>query len=104
MHSTLKNYQVYSWGLNIKGQLGLGHFESMPHPTLVKSLSHFNISGKKSENKRCILKESEVVVDIACGALHTLALTNKSKVYSSGFGENYSLGHNSNKTISNFIY
>ena len=94
--------QVYSWGLNIKGQLGLGHYESMPHPTLVKSLSHFKIMGKKSENKKCILKENEVVVDIACGALHTLALTNKSKVYSAGFGENYSLGHNSNKTITDF--
>jgi mitogen-activated protein kinase kinase kinase 9 len=94
--------QVYSWGLNIKGQLGLGHYENMPHPTLVKTLSHFKISGKKSENKKCILKESEVIVDIACGALHTLALTNKSKVYSSGFGENYSLGHNSNKTLTDF--
>ena len=48
------------------------------------------------------MKNNEVVVDIACGALHTLALTNNSKVYSCGFGGNYSLGHNSNRTFYEF--
>lgn len=30
--------EVYGWGLNLKGQLGLGNFESRPTPTLVMSL------------------------------------------------------------------
>eukprot|EP00826_Nyctotherus_ovalis_P007055 TRINITY_DN11737_c0_g1_i4.p1 TRINITY_DN11737_c0_g1~~TRINITY_DN11737_c0_g1_i4.p1 ORF type:complete len:240 (+),score=39.80 TRINITY_DN11737_c0_g1_i4:71-790(+) len=30
---------VYSWGLNLKGQLGLGHFEDVQEPTLVIPLS-----------------------------------------------------------------
>lgn len=31
--------RVYSWGLNLKGQLGLGHFEDVQEPTLVVPLS-----------------------------------------------------------------
>lgn len=97
-----KSNQVFSWGLNIEGQLGLGHYESVLCPTLVKSLSHFTMSSKKSENKNCILKTNEVITEISCGAIHTLALSNKSRVYSVGFGDNYSLGHSSNKTINEF--
>jgi mitogen-activated protein kinase kinase kinase 9 len=33
--------EVYSWGLNIKGQLGLGHYENISIPTLVYSLLPF---------------------------------------------------------------
>lgn len=103
-------HQVYSWGLNLKGQLGLGHFENVPFPALVSSLSprkkvdsDKKISKKlKSKKLKCLLKEGEFVIDISCGALHTLALTNKSLVYSCGFGENYSLGHNSSTTLTEF--
>ena len=94
--------QVYAWGLNIKGQLGLGNYENRLHPTLVQSLSHLSSSGKKFKSKHCILKENEVIVDLACGALHTLALSNKSRVYSCGFGENFSLGHGNNRTSPTF--
>jgi mitogen-activated protein kinase kinase kinase 9 len=98
------SHQVYSWGLNLKGQLGLGHFENVQFPTLVKSLSR---NKKKSKNdkikkKVSLLQEGEVVFDISCGALHSIALTNKSRVFSCGFGENFSLGHNSNKTLNQF--
>lgn len=94
--------QVYSWGLNLEGQLGLGHFENRLHPTLVQSLSHLSSSSKQAKSRHCILNESEVIVDLACGALHTLALSNKSRVYSCGFGENFSLGHGNNRTSSSF--
>jgi alpha-tubulin suppressor-like RCC1 family protein len=33
-----KDGELYSWGLNFKGQLGLGDFENRPEPTLVESL------------------------------------------------------------------
>ena len=104
------SHQVYSWGLNLKGQLGLGHFENVPFPALVKSLSRDKRSDSKQKSsksekilkKECLLQEGEMVIDISCGALHTIALTNKSRVYSCGFGENFSLGHNSNKTLNEF--
>ena len=105
------SHQVYSWGLNLKGQLGLGHFENVQFPALVKSLSKdkksdkrklSNKTNEKLKKKVFLLNENEIVVDISCGALHTIALTNKSRVYSCGFGENYSLGHNSSKTLNQF--
>ena len=46
-------------GRNDKGQLGLGHCERTDPPTVVESLSDFNI------------------VDAACGRNHTLFLTGK---------------------------
>ena len=36
---------VYAWGLNNKGQLGLGHFNNRKIPTLVTSIS---MSGRDS--------------------------------------------------------
>ena len=33
-----KDGEVFSWGLNFKGQLGLGDFENRYEPTLVESL------------------------------------------------------------------
>jgi alpha-tubulin suppressor-like RCC1 family protein len=105
------SHQVYSWGLNLKGQLGLGHFENVPFPALVKNLSIENKKdkayekGTKSQKLKpheTILHDGELIIDISCGALHTIALSNKSRVYSCGFGENFSLGHNSNKTLNYF--
>ena len=101
------SHQVYSWGLNLKGQLGLGHYENVSYPALVKSFNPFN-SKSKHQNKSklkpriSLLSENELIVDISCGSLHTLTLTNKSKVFSCGYGENYSLGHNSATTMNQF--
>jgi len=41
---------VYSWGLNLKGQLGLGHFEDVQEPTLVATLN-----GKANESAKKII-------------------------------------------------
>jgi regulator of chromosome condensation len=56
--------QVYSWGLNNHGQLGIGHKENTSIPTLVKGLP-----------------EGERIVMIAGGDHHTTALTVEGKVY-----------------------
>lgn len=51
--------QVFSWGSNSSGQLGLGSMDLMvPMPKMIKSLA------------------TKQVIQIACGQNHTLALTN----------------------------
>ena len=40
--------EVYSWGLNIKGQLGLGMYENVSYPTLVYSLLPFGYHNGKA--------------------------------------------------------
>ncbi|KAK2181310.1 hypothetical protein NP493_403g00025 [Ridgeia piscesae] len=71
--------KVYSWGRNTCAQLGHGDTIRKDVPTLIESLSSFNI------------------VDAACGKNHTLCLTDKGHVYA--FGDNkmaqLGLGHQS---------
>ena len=58
---------MFTWGSNGLGQLGLGqHIVSTVVPT------------------RLCLPKDELVVKVACGAGHTLALTETGKVYSWG--------------------
>ena len=45
---------------------------------------------------------TEVVVEIACGALHSLIRTDKNNLYSCGFGETYALGNGDSSTITYF--
>ena len=60
---------VYAWGLESSGQLGLGSARTRAHtPTKVEALS-----GKG-------------VTQLSCGMYHTLALTAAGEVYSCGFG------------------
>lgn len=40
--------EVYAWGLNIKGQLGLGNYDNYGIPTLVYSLLPFGLSNGKA--------------------------------------------------------
>jgi alpha-tubulin suppressor-like RCC1 family protein len=53
-------------------------------------------------NENSILQESEFVTEIACGAIHTLVLTNLNRVLGCGFGENWQLGMETNTTIKSF--
>jgi mitogen-activated protein kinase kinase kinase 9 len=144
--------EVYAWGSNFKGQLGLGDFEHRPIPTLVvgltpygqtnsktikrngsnnalhkrnkssnnlsgsnqkdnlreKSLSvDFNndpsmLPGDKGEDAKLLLQDDEKVIDIACGALHTLVKTDKQRMFACGFGETYALGHGDTKSLPEF--
>jgi hypothetical protein len=72
---------VYAWGLNDSGQLGLGS-RSVKAPTPAK-IEAFSGRG---------------IVQLACGQYHTLALTQDGEVYSMGFGGSFlngagGLGH-----------
>lgn len=67
---------VYSWGANGFGQLGLGHGENTPTPTHVPALSKLNLSS------------------VACGGQHTIALA-KNTVWAMGRNDFGQLGlHN----------
>jgi len=63
------NNEIFCWGSNGAGQLGLGNTESQSVP--------FNCTSTWPDN----------VVDIKCGFFHTLALTSDSLVYSCGSNE-----------------
>ena len=60
---------VYAWGLESNGQLGLGSYKTKAHtPQKVEALSGVGVT------------------DISCGMYHTLALTEAGEVYSCGYG------------------
>uniref|UniRef100_A0A7S4PM21 SAM domain-containing protein n=1 Tax=Guillardia theta TaxID=55529 RepID=A0A7S4PM21_GUITH len=81
----MKNEQIYTWGRNDCGQLGLGHYTHSPVPELVTAL------------------RSVRVQQIACGYDHCVAFVADEvepgmppleHVYSWGRGEEGQLGHN----------
>lgn len=96
--------EVYSWGSNLKGQLGQGHFDAVLAPTKVRTLTSIVTagSGPVTDVNQSQLAGYELVIKVACGALHTLALTNNGRVLACGFGESYALGNGVSKTSPNF--
>ncbi|OMJ95254.1 hypothetical protein SteCoe_1469 [Stentor coeruleus] len=91
--------EIYSWGLNIKGQLGLGDTNSRNTPTLIES-----ISSRQIQYQGILLEKGERVVQAACGGLHTLVLTDKNKILSCGHGNNYALGLGVTENVMKFTY
>mmetsp|Transcript_14493 Transcript_14493/g.21134 ORF Transcript_14493/g.21134 Transcript_14493/m.21134 type:complete len:687 (+) Transcript_14493:915-2975(+) len=85
--------EVYSWGLNLKGQLGLEDKEPRESPTLVETVSR-GISKVLERNERVILG--------AGGGLHTLVLTDRNRVFSCGQGAFYALGNRSQDDLLSF--
>jgi len=65
---------IYSWGWGKLGQLGLGHENTLLRPTLIESLS------------------SHVMTQIACGGVHSGAITAHGHVYTWGEGSYGQLG------------
>lgn len=65
---------VYTFGRNDYGQLGLGHKQHTPRPTLVESLSRTRIT------------------QVACGCYHTLALSDDGRVFPFGRNNHGQLG------------
>jgi RCC1 and BTB domain-containing protein len=64
----LANGQVYGWGENGDGQLGLGretHFERNP----------------------CYVEEFKEIKKLSCGMHYTLALSSSNQLYACGFNE-----------------
>ena len=58
--------KVYSWGLNVLGQLGHGDTDTRWQPTLVKSIKDFNVT------------------KVIAGAGHSFVVDSKHQVYSWG--------------------
>lgn len=91
--------KVYSFGLNIKGQLGQNHEKNISAPTLIPSICPIS---SKTRNSESVLNSDEYVAEIACGSLHSILRTNHGRIFSCGFGETYALGH-CNNTSYNFF-
>jgi mitogen-activated protein kinase kinase kinase 9 len=62
------------------------------------------IPGENQQEKgiQPVLDPDERVIEIACGALHTLVRTDKNKILSCGYGGTYALGHGDTLTQSEF--
>ncbi|XP_011505541.1 PREDICTED: probable E3 ubiquitin-protein ligase HERC4 [Ceratosolen solmsi marchali] len=74
--------QLFCWGNNSVGQLGLDtSLAIVQMPRMVKSLA------------------TNIVVQIACGQKHSLALTNNGELYSWGSNSNGQLGHGQQLTM-----
>lgn len=91
--------EVFSWGLNIKGQLGHGHFDPVSSAAQLRYLT-YSAEGRSPRPSRrgkeagddLKLVAGERVMDVACGALHTILLTSKGRVFASGYNETFALG------------
>uniref|UniRef100_A0A8C0K1F9 HECT and RLD domain containing E3 ubiquitin protein ligase 5 n=1 Tax=Canis lupus dingo TaxID=286419 RepID=A0A8C0K1F9_CANLU len=68
---------IYSWGRNDLGQLGLGHTNGEDFPSLIEAL------------------DNQKVEFLACGGSHTALLTKDGLVFTFGAGKYGQLGHNS---------
>ncbi|XP_059970931.1 E3 ISG15--protein ligase HERC5 isoform X2 [Mesoplodon densirostris] len=68
---------IYSWGRNDCGQLGLGHTDNKASPSLIEVLAN------------------QKVEFLACGGSHTALLTKDGLVFTFGAGKYGQLGHNS---------
>ncbi|XP_066581210.1 RCC1 and BTB domain-containing protein 1-like isoform X2 [Prorops nasuta] len=77
------NGEVYSWGFNAYCQLGNGTTNEGLTPSLITT----NLSGK-------------IVVDIACGSHHSLALTDKGELYAWGYNNYGQVGSGLNSNQS----
>ena len=73
----VENGDLYTWGSSMYGQTGHGSNQDESNPRLVESLT-----GKRMKN-------------IACGAFHTVAVTDLENVYAWGRGSKGRLGINS---------
>ena len=82
--------KIFSWGSSQGGQLGLAENYLLSQPGYKSSfvLSNPSLIEIYSKNH----KISENFIKIGCGEAHSIALNNKGKVYSWGFGSNGQLG------------
>ena len=75
---TSKNI-LYGWGINIFGQLGAGQLLKVPEETIILP------------NQYCSLKEERVIKVVNKGT-HSLLLTDKSNIFSTGDSANMATG------------
>ena len=72
-----ENGQCYGWGLNKYGQVGIGNCEKTTTPTLINSIADLK------------------VVQICCGAYHSMALTDDGDLFAWGYNTFAQLGDRS---------
>jgi alpha-tubulin suppressor-like RCC1 family protein len=56
----------------------------------------------ESPTNSYLLKEKEIVLQVACGSIHTLARSNMHRIFSCGNGSTYALGHKNRESCSTF--
>jgi RCC1 and BTB domain-containing protein len=74
----LQTGELYAFGFNSKGELGVGNNTNQLIPTLINGLNN------------------EKIIAISCGAYHSLALTESGQLYSWGQDSAYQLGDGTN--------
>lgn len=101
-------WQIYGWGYNCNGQLGLGNNGNQQTPCRIAALQGVNIIQVKldweselsvrkvfcviSFSHRSASSHSSLHVQVACGYAHTLALTDEGFVYAWGANSYGQLG------------
>ena len=91
--------KLFSWGLNIFGQLGLGHNNNVSQPTLVEKIAILDNSiNQEYESTNYNLKEinfkyDKNILEIKAGPQHSLILMDDNTLYSCGFAKFGALGY-----------
>jgi alpha-tubulin suppressor-like RCC1 family protein len=93
---------LYTWGLNVFGQLGHGNTENTSTPTIIMYLKAIekNSDGKyEMKEWTRTFSDDEKIVDIAAGAQHSMISTNKNYFYTCGYSKNGCLGYAVEETV-----
>ena len=91
--------KLFSWGLNIFGQLGLGHYNNVSQPTLVEKLGIVDFSMEKeydsaNYNLKVINFIYDInIIEIKAGSQHSIILMEDNSLYSCGFSKFGALGY-----------
>ena len=99
--------KLFSWGLNIFGQLGLGHNDNIDQPTLVEKFAYFDAQSQEYDSinnnvlKEEIIQQNQNIIDIKAGAQHSLLLLSDNSIYSCGFAKFGALGYYCNNNNDN---
>ena len=88
-HTCLLMDEVYVWGDNDEGQLGLGHNQSQNSPQKFAPMQMNRREEGTSERGKLNLSN---IKDIICGGRHTIALTDSNEVWVWGYNNEGQLG------------
>ena len=88
------NGEVYTWGYNANGELGLGDNQKRTEPTQVKAEITLEDGTTKEE-------EITDAIDVAAGANHTLILRKDGTVWATGYNNKGQLGEDMDGLIEN---
>lgn len=78
----------------------------MPELSNITNLPGFSPLASRIEDEdrpAFLLAGDEFVVKVACGPLHSVALTNKGRLFACGYGDKHALGTARHRTINEFV-